>query len=379
MIKEMPVVFVQGSYGEMGIACGRQVAELIDRNVQDYLRRFRDVAGLTDAEVREWGSRYRMAALGYDSSIEAMLSGVAEGSGQAPEHIFALNARTEILYGSAATGDECTSLAVLPSHAADGHVLLGQNWDWHPEQKDLTFLLATRDEEGFTVLTLAEAGMVAKTGLNSAGLGVCANLLVSDRDAGGDGVPYHLLLRGVLQAKSMADAHKAVLPHRRISSGNLLIADAGGEAIDLEVAPGDFGYLLPEDGLIAHSNHFLSGLGVGDLRKGLSALTLLRPERARHLLAPQLHSRAVTITDLQAVFRDHYSYPNGICRHADERDPVLDRSCSLYSIVMDLTGRRFHIAQYPCCEHEYESLTLAELTADQPSARSGVDEGLPAG
>lgn len=361
MIREMPVVAVEGSYGEMGVAYGRQLAGLIDRNLNDYARRFREVAGLSDADVRAWGNRYRAVARAYDPSIEAMLSGVAEGAGQAPEHIFALNARTEILYGSAAREEACTSIAVLPSRTAGGHALLGQNWDWHPEQKELTFLLATRDESGFTVLTLAEAGMIAKTGLNSAGIGVCANLLVSDRDQGGDGVPYHLLLRGVLQSQTMADAHKAALACPRISSGNLLIADAGGEAIDLEVVPGDFGYLLPAGGLITHSNHFMSGVPVGDLRKGLSALTLLRPERARHLLEPKLEARTVTADDLKSVFRDHYSFPNGICRHVDERDPVLDRVCSVYSIVMDLTQRRFSIAQYPACEHEYEPLALDEL------------------
>lgn len=363
MISEMPMVAVSGSYGEMGVAYGRQMAGLIARNVEDYARRFRDVAGLPEPQVRAWGNRYRAAARGYDASIEAMLAGVAEGAGQPPEHIFALNARTEILYGSAAGEEACTSVAVLGSHTAGGQVLLGQNWDWHPEQQELTLLLATRDEDGFTVLTLAEAGMLAKTGLNSAGIGVCANLLVSGRDRGGDGVPYHLLLRGVLQARTMADAHRAALACPRVSSGNLLIADAGGEAIDLEVVPGDFGYLLPADGLITHSNHFLTAVPVSDLRKGISALTLLRPERARHLLEPKLAARAVTTEDLQQVFRDHYSFPNGICRHADDRDPAPDRACSVYSIVMDLTQRRFLIAQHPPCEHPYQPLTLEELAA----------------
>jgi len=364
MVTAMPLLSLSGSYQEMGHEYGRQMAALIDRNLQDYRRRFREVAGLSDGEVRSWGARYRAVARAYDPDLETMLVALAEGAGQEPEQIFALNARTELLYGAAARGrapaDDCTSLAVLPSHTVDGHVLLGQNWDWHPEQRELTFLLLTRDEEGFAVLTLTEAGMLAKSGLNSAGLGVCANLLVSSEDRGGDGVPYHLLLRGVLQSRTMADALRAVTAHPRISSGNLLIADAGGEAIDLEVCPSDFGYVLPEDGLIAHSNHFLSGLPVRDLRKGVSALTLLRPARARHLLQPRLDARTVTTDDLKAVFRDHYSYPNGICRHVDERDPELERVCSVYSIVMDLTAGSFEIAQHPPCAHDYEAIRLPQ-------------------
>lgn len=375
MVTALPVVRLEGSYGEMGLAYGRRLADLIDRNLQDYLRRFREVAGLGADEVRDWGRRYRDVAQVYDPSIRTMLDALAEGAAQPPELIFALNARTEILYGiesrqGPAPDDGCTSLAVLPSHTEEGHVLLGQNWDWHPEQRDVTFLLETHDEEGFSVLTLVEAGMLAKSGVNSAGIGVCANLLVSDADRGGDGVPYHFLLRGVLQSRTMADALRAAISPARISSGNLLLADAGGEAIDLEVCPGDFGYLLPEDGLLAHSNHFLSDVPVKDLKKGTAALTLLRPQRARHLLQETLDRRSVTSADLQRVFRDHYSFPNGICRHVDERDAELERVCSVYSLIFDLTDRRLLIAAHPVCENEYEERVLGEREA-VPSSVAG--------
>jgi isopenicillin-N N-acyltransferase-like protein len=359
----LPVVALSGTHGEMGVAYGSVVPELISRNLEDYLRRFRDVLGLSDPEVLRWGGIYRGVTHAYSASIGEMLEGIAEGSGQRPEHVFALNARTEIIYSAPAQEEGCTSLAVLPSRTESGHALLGTNWDWHPEQGDVTLLVATREPDGFTVLSLAEAGMLAKNGLNSAGLGLCANLLVSDRDVGGEGVPYHVLLRGVLESRTMADANRAAVNHPRVSSGNFLIADAGGEAIDLEAVPGDFGYLLPRDGLIAHSNHFLTQVPVHDQKKAQSALTLLRPERARHMLEGKLESRTVTEEDLCNVFRDHYSYPNGICRHVDERDPAYDRICTVYSIVMDLDEGKFGIGKGQPCGHEYESVRLTNLYA----------------
>jgi len=359
----LPVLALSGTHGEMGVEYGRVVSELISRNLEEYLRRFGDVLGLSGAEVLRWGGIYRGVTHGYSASIGEMLEGIAEGSGQRPEHVFALNARTEIIYSVPAQEEGCTSLAVLPSRTESGHALLGTNWDWHPEQGDVTLLVATREPDGFTVLSLAEAGMLAKNGLNSAGLGLCANLLVSDRDVGGEGVPYHVLLRGLLESRTMADANRAAVNHPRVSSGNFLIADAGGEAIDLEAVPGDFGYLLPRDGLITHSNHFLTQVPVYDQKKAQSALTLLRPERARHMLEGKLESRTVTEEDLCNVFRDHYSYPNGICRHVDERDPAYDRICTVYSIVMDLDEGKFGIAKGQPCEHEYESVRLTKLYA----------------
>lgn len=71
----------------------------------------------------------------------------------------------------------------------------------------------------------------------------------------------------------------------------------------------------------------------------------------------------MSLDDVAGVFRDHYSFPNGICRHVDERDAETERACSVWSIVMDLTERRFGIAAHPPCEHEYEWLSLAEATA----------------
>jgi isopenicillin-N N-acyltransferase-like protein len=369
-VATLPLLPLQGTSGEMGVEYGKTVPDLIGRNLEDYMRRFVDVVGLSEREVSSWGETFREVTREYKSSIADMIEGVAEGSGNRPEHVFALNARTEIIYSTVPSAvpsgdEECTSLAVLPSRTASGHTLLATNWDWHPEQSEVTLLFATQDEDGFSVLTLAEAGMLAKNGLNSAGLGLCANLLSSDRDVGGEGVPYHVLLRGVLESKTMADATRAALNHPRVSSGNFLIADSGGEAIDLEAVPGDFGYLVPQDGLVAHSNHFLAEVPVYDRKKAQSALTLIRPERVRHLLEEALQSKAVSEEDIRNVLRDHYSYPNGICRHVDERDPEHERICTVYSITMDLHDGAFSIAKGQPCEHEYETVRLSDLYAKE--------------
>jgi isopenicillin-N N-acyltransferase-like protein len=356
-----PLVAVEGTYAAMGHELGVRTRDLVAQSLQTYLRRFRDDAGLSDADVLRWGGTYLDVARSYDSRIADMLTGLAEGAGQPVEHITALNARTEMLYGSGYRDEGCTSIAVLPRHTAEGHTVLAQNWDWHPEQGPVTFLLATRDTDGFAVLTLAEGGMLAKSGLNSAGLGVCANLLVSDRDAGGRGVPYHYLLRGVLQSPRMSVALREVLDVPRISSGNLLLADAGGEAIDLEVAPGTFGHLLPTDGLLTHSNHFASAIDVHDMKVASSALTLLRPVRVRHLLEDAAAARTVTVADVATALRDHYSFPDSVCRHVDPDLEPADHITSVYSVLMDLDARTLYIAAQHPCENPYTRWQLDEL------------------
>lgn len=368
MTLPLPLVSVRGSYSDMGREYGRLCRQLIERNVVDYIERFDREVGTPVEEVRRLGSGFRNAVREYSPDIHEMLEGVALGSGQDADLIFALNGRTEILYGHGSREDACTSIAVTPSATADGHTLIGQNWDWHPDQKPLSLLLRTEDEDGLTVLTLTEAGMLAKSGLNSAGIAVCANLLASDRDHAGVGIPYHCILRGVLQSRSMADALRMAADNDRVSSGNVLIADGDGGVIDLELAPGDFGHLLPTDGVVVHANHFASDVDVKDLRKAKSALTLLRPTRARQVLADATGGGPIDIDSLTVVFRDHYSYPNGICRHVDPREDEDRQVASLFCMVMDVSARTMHLAEAPICESAFIELALAE-THDEVRSR----------
>lgn len=78
-----------------------------------------------------------------------------------------------------ARAGECTALAATPEATASGQTLLGQNWDWMPKLDGHTVLLKIRQHDKPTVLTYTEAGIVAKIGMNTAGLGLCVNLFVT--------------------------------------------------------------------------------------------------------------------------------------------------------------------------------------------------------
>ncbi|GAB3155899.1 C45 family autoproteolytic acyltransferase/hydolase [Micromonospora sonneratiae] len=395
----VPLIQVRGEPGECGTRYGVAARELIAANLTLYLRRFRDQAGLGESEVHSCGEAFRRSTRSRLPRIAQMLDGVAAGADVPVAEIYALNGRTELLYGTRRTesaygtqrpegdvgrpdGDAgpraldvgradggdgaCTSIGVLGTHTANGHLLLGQNWDWHPDQRQAMVLLATRDETGHTVLTLTEAGMLAKTGLNSAQVGVCVNMLGCDRDGlPGDGsesgVPYHVLLRAALEADTLTGALRSVCRAPRNSSINLLIgqaAEAGGELIDLELVPGDVGWLNPVDGLITHANHLETPLPVHDTMKDWGGSTFFRSARVRRLLAAPAAQRTITEDDLATALRDHASFPHSICRHVDERDAPLDRSETVYSVLLDVAAGRFGLAVGPTCRHDYDWLTL---------------------
>ena len=140
-------------------------------------------------------------------------------------------------------------------------MILGQNWDWLVHAAQTLVVLEARPDDGPAFVTVVEAGLLAKTGMNAAGLGLVTNALVTDADTGEPGLPYHVLLRAVLDCGTVTEALQVLQASLRSSSANYLIAHASGSALDIEAAPGDFTRLyplFPEDGVLLHTNHFLA-------------------------------------------------------------------------------------------------------------------------
>ncbi|MBV1851943.1 C45 family autoproteolytic acyltransferase/hydolase [Catellatospora tritici] len=357
MTTPLRVVDVSGSPEQMGEAYGAAAADLIQANVATYLTRFARSAGLDRQTVLTRGAAFRDTTRELAPRLARMLDATAGGAGLAPELIYAVNARSELLYGDPSCGSpggaepgECTSIGVLDSRTADGHTVLAQNWDWHPEHRDTNLLLVTRDERGHVVAALTEAGMLAKTGLNSAGVGVCVNLLGCDRDGRPGGLPYHVLLRSVLEGDSLSWAIRNAVRAPRSASINLLIGQAdpsGGEIIDLELAPGEAGWLHPVDGLLVHANHFEAPLPVYDTIKDWGGSSLFRSARARRLLAAA--GDRLRPEDVLGVLRDHHSHPVSLCRHVDPRDAEADRSETIWTVFLDLDARSMQLIPGPPC------------------------------
>jgi isopenicillin-N N-acyltransferase-like protein len=340
MNSPLPVIDVSGTPAEMGRRYGTEAADLIRANVESYLSRFERAVGMGRDEVARRGATFGFTTRAHFPRIAQMLEGCAEGADVEPALIYAINARSELLYGNPA--QECTSIGVL-----NESTVLAQNWDWHPAQRPYTLLLITRDERGHQVAALTEAGMLAKAGINNSHLGVCVNLIGCDRDGRPGGVPYHVLLRSVLEADSLSWATRNAIRAPRSASINLLIGQShveGGEIIDLELAPGDVGWLSPQDGILVHANHFETSVPVYDTIKDWGGSSLFRSARARRMLQEKK-----SIID---VLRDHHSYPLSICRHLDSRDAELEQSETIWTVVMNLDECSIELISGPPCTQQ---------------------------
>jgi isopenicillin-N N-acyltransferase-like protein len=371
-MSSIPLLSTDGDANARGLAHGARFAREIADNVATYLRRFaasgldRDAAFV---EAERW-----LRAIGAESpSYAEEMLGIAEGSGQSNATIALLNARYEVaftLFGREAVEgatkeellavgpDGCTTFGLLPETTADRHTWLGQNWDWLAGVHGRTFVLRAKRKDAPSFVCLTEAGIAGgKMGINECGIGLVENGLASSHDGRNPYCkPFHVRCREVLDAESFEDATLPATDTPSTCSANFVIGAAGGKIVDVETSPDHTARLYPKDGIITHSNHFLTpGHGESLLEK-LAPNTLDRIDRMRALLEP--HRGAISFDHMQAAARDHRGAPYAICRHPDPRQPDAKRTMTTGAVLIDLDARVMHVANGPPCENEYVAFAV---------------------
>ncbi len=351
--QSLPRIRVKGSPYDRGRQYGQQAAARIQHSMAIYQGMFAHLAG--------WNWEQATAhALNYESAIEAYrphfldeIRGIAVGADVKYEDILALTDRA--LAASA--------FVVLPPFIENAHTWIGQNWDWIPHVAETVIVLEVEADERPNFVTVVEAGLLAKTGMNAAGIGLVTNALNCDLEKGKPGVPYHAILRAILEAENFSEAMGAITSHSRASSANYLVAHRDGESFNAETAPGDFSrayFGFPENGIYAHTNHYLSKeIDFKDLGPWRGPGTLVRHQRMVKLLKTQ--QGLFTISDFQGALADHFNYPDSICCHPDARLPEYDQCMTVASMIMNLNSKTMWLAEGNPCEAEYRANTYHEL------------------
>jgi isopenicillin-N N-acyltransferase-like protein len=160
----------------------------------------------------------------------------------------------------------------------------------------------------------------------------------------------------VLDAECFEDAGRPVTDTPRTCSANFVIGAAGGEIVDIESSPDHVSRLYPQDGMITHSNHFLTAGHGESLLEKISPNTLYRADRMRALLAP--HRGALSVAHMRAAAADHFGAPYAICRHPDLRQPAERRAMTVGAVLINLETRTMHVANGPPCTNDYVAFSL---------------------
>jgi len=353
----MTTVLIEGEARERGRQHGQAARDQVGLSVERYMERFAHFAKLTPDEARRRAAEFAPAIEAYDPEILEEIKGVAEGAGFRTEDLLAVNCRSEVMFGTAPL-NECTSFALQPNVTANGHTYAGQNWDWAPDIKETLILVCIKQEPRPTVVLLDEAGMVGRMGLNSAGIALSTNTLISEQRQ--MGVPYNILLRGILNTSTMADAIAALVRPTRAISANYMIAHGNGQTIDIEASPVHIDHLAPQNGIITHGNHFAGSRLVGrDLSLERFPDSLYRDCRLRDRLEPYVPE--ITEDQIREALQDSFGDPDAICRHSNPVQGEFDQLETVASIIMDATDQRFLVSRGSPDSNPYFEFAVAEL------------------
>ncbi|CAH1658206.1 C45 family autoproteolytic acyltransferase/hydolase [Chelatococcus asaccharovorans] len=351
-----PLVVMEGGSRDRGLQYGRAAGQCIHRGLALYRGEF-ERRGISWPQVEKICSQASEHIARYDPAIAIEIDAIAEGAELPVTAILAINARTEVInarhYRKQPAPAECSGIVALPEVTRDGTVLHGQNWDWLDAAADSTVVLHIRDEYGHEILGLAEAGQVARCGMNSAGLALTANGLHTDREGETEGVCSPVIRRNVLRQKTLGEAIGVIMQSPRNYSHNFMLSHRDGMAIDLETTPSDVFWLKPRDGLLIHTNHFTSPAALASavdegVRRSPDSLV-------REMLIEGTLSRRNGPIDPQtimAAFMDSTDAPYGVLQPPkSEKTGVMESTVA--TIIMEPARGRMWVSRQPYLAQDF--------------------------
>lgn len=371
MVEPCPLIELSGPPHERGRDYGRKAKARIDKGIAHYSGQLKALS-IGAPEIRELVADYLPVIEEFDASYVVEMRAIAQGADVSFEEIALLNARTEILKLAQRPDlrarlavamaeedpDGCTGLVVLPGATRDGRLIHAQNWDWKADCAETAVVLRVRRDDGPDVLTFAEAGALARCGMNSAGIAVTANYLESERDYSQVGVPLALIRRKVLDSERLALAMKAVYSTPKSASNNMIVSHRGGVAIDFECAPDETFQVHPERGLLVHANHWQSPVALSKLKDtGIlnTPDSLYRDIRVRDLLTPQIGS--LTIDAVKQALFDDFETPWSVCR-PPRPSTSNNLSATVAMIVMEPETGTMEVAMLPALNRTFQTFRL---------------------
>jgi len=345
---------VSGPPDERGYAHGEALATEIESTIDYYASIFKQ----SSVEVLDRANYFRRVIHDYDPAYCEEIEGIAAGAKlREPLWIYALNSRSELLsFDAAVEVNECTALCFQPT------ALLGQTWDWGRRLEQLAVLMQIELSEEHTIRMLTEPGIIGKIGMNSHGIGACLNILRINKPL--NGVPIHIVLRSILESRTLEEAKAAVQKSGHGKASNILFGDRAGNFYDVEFAGDESFIIQPVAQFMIHTNHYLArpiNPDEGHFRSSYARLRVAN-DKASAL-------SDFTVEAMKQILADRSDCELPICR-AYQPDADLQELGTVATIIMELKAQQLHIRKGNINVTE----TGNGAVTDQSSAESFANE-----
>lgn len=350
----VPEVVASGSPFEIGLSHGSQIPNRIRTCIANYKALFLETAQADWPESKARALAFLPALEKNEPDLVEEMKGIAAGAGEGVEFldILSLNLRSEIALTNYTDG--CTSLATY--NAARSEVFVTQNWDWVGEASTSTAMFDIRKTGKPRVRMFGEAGILAKFGVNEAGVGICMNAILCGTVAK-DQLPVHIAMRRVLECSSFDEATEMLSKKGMASCTNFVIGDATGKVATVECTPKGLAPIYPEDGAWTtwHTNHLWSPNVPVGIKDHPSKNSFSRLERIKVLSK----NPEATPEKIRVWLSDEEGTPVSICRSTPSKAVGTERMETLATVIIDLPKRKMELSLgKPCLNPPVRTMTI---------------------
>ena len=280
---------------------------------------------------------------------------------------------------------ECTTAGFLAESMANGDVILAQNWDMSANVflKDTALYLEIQPDpsEGLPdMFVMTEAGQMGRSGINSAGLAVCACSLISTEDyfplslelpPGATQeplLPMSMVRRQFLHNTNFSNGLINIANAPRHVSNRLVVGTADNVVISMEVTPSDvhLAYPTDSDNFVVGANHFTTQAfhsspwrdrypGGSSWFRAVQVARAVRPHKIGGMTAQKVTT----------AFSDHASLPSSVCQHMEDCTvkgvpdyPYKGAQMTLSHVQYNLTKRTATACKGPPCMSMFDEYAI---------------------
>ncbi|MDR2442129.1 MAG: C45 family peptidase [Deltaproteobacteria bacterium] len=314
--------------------------------------------GVTRRDLLDFARRNLSALKRYSPILFEEMEGIARGADLDFDEILFLNSFLEFedlrppalgakLLAKPLWG--CTTLNILPAATKEGKTFVAQTYDMEPFYSRYNVILKINRPTGKEIIyTLA--GVLGLNGLNNRGLGLVINKLVAtDARAG---VIYPFIVRQALAQDRLGDAFGAIVFAPRATGMNYQLSSSDGFGFCLELSAGQY-YILPFDGAIAHTNHYLA-----DFMRRFETPNWLSHggSYVRREVASKYLKNNFGQIDLKSIMdltKDHTNHPRCICAHFLEGEKETTACATIAAVILDLNDKTMYACHGNPCQNPY--------------------------
>jgi len=345
MNRDFKVITISGTPYERGYQYGYKLSKQIRSFLDDNVARINLVRkeNLTLEEALLMVDSYIPFIEEYIPKIAEEILGLASGANITYREAMLLQLRRELI----SKGLECSSLAFCDPN---GKNIIAQNIDLPGNLTDLGVILKVKgsspDEP--SILMYTHVGLLGYLGLNSYGIGIGLNMVLSPGWT--EGVPPYLLIRHLLHQKKLEDCLLEIRRIKRASSRNLLLCDKE-RIIDVEMTVDQ--ETVIEEPFIIHTNHYLDEQFSKVDQINANASTFTRLNRLEQLLAS--YKNKPSIKQIEHLLKDHDNYPKSICAHGQGD---YSRGETIASVILKPENGVMFAAKGNPCKNSFKEFSL---------------------